>query len=167
MTLRFGILTISDRSSRGERADLSGPALMEYINGKGWSVHASGLVPDSRDVIARTIIDWCSNREVDVVVTTGGTGFSPRDLTPEATRDVIERDAPGLSDAIRNESIRFTRHAILSRGMAGIRGRTVIINLPGSPAGAVQGLDAVADVLEHAVELLRGDEHAEKGHSGK
>jgi molybdenum cofactor synthesis domain-containing protein len=167
MILRFGVLTISDRSSKGKRVDLSGPALMDSIKGKGWIVQVSGLVPDSRDLISATIIDWCSKSDVDVVLTTGGTGFSPADLTPEATRDVIERDAPGLADTIRNESLKFTRHAILSRGMAGIRGRTIIINLPGSPGGAVQGLESVADVLEHAVQLLRSDENAEQGHSIK
>jgi molybdenum cofactor synthesis domain-containing protein len=167
MTLRFGILTISDRSSRGERPDLGGPALKELILTRGWSVSRTDIVADDRARIASTLAGWCGDDSLDVILTTGGTGFSPRDVTPEATREVIEREAPGLAEAIRAESAKLTRHAMLSRAVAGICGRTLIINLPGSPKGAVQSLTVVADVLEHAVELLREDPNSEQGHRTK
>lgn len=164
MTLRFGILTVSDRSSRGQRADLSGPALADFIHARGWDASILDVVPDERVQIASTLTDWCARGDLDIILTTGGTGFAPRDVTPEATRDVIEREAPGIAEFIRAESLKVTPHAMLSRGLAGIRARTIIINLPGSPKGAVESLQSVAGVLEHAVKLLREDEGAEKGH---
>lgn len=164
MIIRFGILTVSDRSSRGERADLSGPALSDFVRARGWSALLADVVPDSREQIASTLTIWCTRGDLDVVLTTGGTGFAPRDVTPEATRDVLEREAPGLAEAIRAESLKVTPHAMLSRGLAGIRGRTIIVNLPGSPKGAVESLQVVAGVLEHAVQLLRDDKDAEAGH---
>lgn len=164
MIIRFGILTVSDRSSRGERADLSGPALSDFVRARGWSALLADVVPDSREQIASTLTVWCARGDLDVVLTTGGTGFAPRDVTPEATRDVLEREAPGLAEAIRAESLKVTPHAMLSRGLAGIRGRTIIVNLPGSPKGAVESLQVVAGVLEHAVQLLRDDKDAEAGH---
>jgi len=164
MTLRFGILTVSDRSSRGERADLSGPALADVVRARGWSASLLDVVPDDRAQIASTLTGWCARGDLDVILTTGGTGFAPRDVTPEATRSVIEREAPGLAEAIRAESLKVTKHAMLSRAVAGIRGRTLILNLPGSPKGAVESLQVVADVLEHAVKLLREDVDAEAGH---
>ena len=167
MTLRFGILTLSDRSSGGERPDLSGPALADFIRARGWVVTSVDLLPDSRELITSRLLEWCAGGELDVILTTGGTGFAPRDVTPEATREVIERDAPGVVEAIRAESLKFTPHAMLSRAVAGIRGRTLIINLPGSPKGAVESLQVVAGVLEHAVQLLRGDRNAEAGHAIK
>jgi molybdopterin adenylyltransferase len=162
--LRFGILTISDRSSRGERADLSGPALVDFVRASGWSASLADVVPDDRLTIASTLTAWCTRGDLDVILTTGGTGFAPRDVTPEATRDVIEREAPGLAETIRAGSLKVTAHAMLSRAVAGIRGGTLIINLPGSPKGAVESLQVVADVLEHAVQLLRDDKNAEAGH---
>jgi molybdopterin adenylyltransferase len=164
MTLRIGILTVSDRSSRGERADLSGPALADFVRARGWSASLLDVVPDDRLTIAATLTGWCARGDLDVILTTGGTGFAPRDVTPEATRDVIERDAPGVAEAIRAESLKITAHAILSRAVAGIRGKTIIINLPGSPKGAVESLQVVADVLEHAVQLMQEDKNAESGH---
>lgn len=164
MTLRFGILTISDRSSRGERADLSGPALSDFVRARGWSASLLDVVADDRLTIASTLTAWCARGGLDVILTTGGTGFAPRDVTPEATREVIEREAPGLAEAIRAESLKITAHAMLSRAVAGIRERTIIINLPGSPKGAVESLQVVAGVLEHAVQLLREDKDAEAGH---
>jgi molybdopterin adenylyltransferase len=164
MTLRFGILTISDRSSRGERADLSGPALADFVRARGWLASLSDVAADDRQTIASTLKVWCARGDLDVVLTTGGTGFAPRDVTPEATRDVIEREAPGLAEAVRAESLKITAHAMLSRAVAGIRGRTLIINLPGSPKGAVESLQVVAGVLEHAVQLLREEKEAEAGH---
>ena len=164
MTLSFGILTVSDRSSRGERADLSGPALADFIRARGWIVSLVEVVPDSRDVISPKLAEWCACGNLDVILTTGGTGFAPRDVTPEATRDVIEREAPGLAEVMRAESLKITPHAMLSRAVTGIRGQTLIINLPGSPKGAVESLKAVAGVLEHAIQLLREDKNAEAGH---
>jgi molybdopterin adenylyltransferase len=164
LPLRFGILTISDRSARGERADLSGPALADFVHARGWSAPLADVVPDDRLTIASTLTAWCARGDLDVILTTGGTGFAPRDVTPEATRDMIEREAPGLAEAIRAGSLKVTAHAMLSRAVAGIRGRTLIINLPGSPKGAVESLQVVADVLEHAVQLLRDDKNAEAGH---
>jgi molybdenum cofactor synthesis domain-containing protein len=164
MTLRFGILTVSDRSSRGQRADLSGPALADHVRARGWDASLLDVVADERPQIASTLTGWCARGDLDVILTTGGTGFAPRDVTPEATRDVIEREAPGLAEAIRAESLKVTPHAMLSRGLAGIRGKTIIINLPGSPKGAAESLQVVAEVLEHAVKLLREDVDAEKGH---
>ena len=164
MTLRFGILTVSDRCSRGERADLSGPALADFGRARGWRASRADVVADERPVIASTLTAWCARGDLDVILTTGGTGFAPRDVTPEATRDVLEREAPGLAEAIRAESLKVTAHAMLSRAVAGIRGRTLILNLPGSPKGALESLQVVAGVLEHAVQLLRDDADAEKGH---
>ena len=165
--IRFGILTVSDRSSRGERPDLGGPALADFVRARGWSASLLDVVADDRAQIASTLTSWCARGDLDVILTTGGTGFAPRDVTPEATRDVIEREAPGLAEAIRAESLKVTKHAMLSRGMAGIRSRTLILNLPGSPKGAVESLQVVADVLEHAVQLLREEASAEQGHQPK
>ncbi len=165
MTLRFGILTVSDRSSRGERADLGGPALAEAVRARGWLASRADVVADDRAAIAAILSAWCARGDLNVILTTGGTGFAPRDVTPEATRDVLEKDAPGLAEAIRAESLKITPHAMLSRGLAGIRSRTLILNLPGSPKGAVESLGFVAGVLEHAVQLLREDADSEKGHT--
>ncbi|MBV6466294.1 MAG: Molybdopterin adenylyltransferase [Anaerolineales bacterium] len=165
MTLRFGILTVSDRAARGERADLSGPALADFVRARGWNVSRADVVADDRALIASTLTDWCARGDLDILLAAGGTGFAPRDVTPEATGDVIEREAPGLAEAIRAESLKVTPHAMLSRGRAGIRGKTIIINLPGSPKGAVESLQAVAEALEHAVQLLREDGNAEAGHT--
>ena len=163
MTIRFGILTLSDRSSRGERPDSSGPALARLIeaetlrsnSGQVWSVAKQALLPDNGSAIRAILSEWADNGEVDVILTTGGTGFSPRDVTPEATRAVIEREAPGLAEAMRAASLQITPHAMLSRIVTGIRKQTLIINLPGSPKGAVENLQVVIPVLNHAVQLLR------------
>jgi len=164
MSLRFGILTISDRSSRGEREDASGPALVRLIEAEGWSVMEQGILPDEQMVIREQLISWADGGELDIILTTGGTGFAPRDVTPEATRSVIEREAPGLGEAMRAASLRVTPHAMLSRIVTGIRKRTLIINLPGSPKGAVENLQVVLPVLPHAVHLLRDDPAAESTH---
>jgi molybdenum cofactor synthesis domain-containing protein len=158
MTLRFGILTVSDRSSRGERPDASGPALADYVRAQGWEVSAAEIVADDRKLIRATLAAWADRGDLDVILSTGGTGFAPRDVTPEATRDVIEREAPGLAEAMRAASLAKTPHAMLSRSVAGIRKRTLIINLPGSPKGALENLQVVAPALEHAVHLLRDEE---------
>ena len=164
MNLRFGILTSSDRSSRGERPDLSGPALQELVRAQGWIVTLTSIVPDDLETLRETLCTWADGGEVDIILTTGGTGFAPRDVTPEATAQVIDRLAPGLAEAMRQESLKVTPHAMLSRAAAGIRGRVLIINLPGSPGAAVENLQVVLPVLEHALELLREDPQAEKHH---
>jgi molybdopterin adenylyltransferase len=164
MSLRCGILTVSDRSSRGERLDRSGPALVEKITTQGWQVERVDIVPDDYQVLVDTLVKWGDSGELDVILTTGGTGFSPRDVTPEATAAVVERSAPGLVEAMRSESLKITPYAMLSRAVAGIRGRTLIINLPGSPKGALENLTVILPVLPHAVELLQEAENAEAGH---
>src|SRR5215207_6545067 len=164
VTLRFGILTLSDRSSRGERADGSGPALAELIQTAGWSVVKQALLPDDESAIRAMLAAWADSGEIDVLLTTGGTGFAPRDITPEATRAVIEREAPGLAEAMRAASLKITPHAMLSRIVTGIRGKTLIINLPGSPKGAAENLQVVVPVLPHAVQLLKEDPSSESTH---
>lgn len=164
MSLRFGILTLSDRSAKGERADTSGPALAELIHAQNWSVAKQAILPDDESAIRAALIEWADGGEVDVILTTGGTGFAPRDITPEATRAVIERDAPGLAETMRAESLKKTPHAMLSRAVAGIRRRTLIVNLPGSPKGAVENLQTILPVLPHAVQLLTDDPGSESSH---
>jgi molybdopterin adenylyltransferase len=161
---RFAILTLSDRSSRGERADSSGPALANLIQAHGWSVVRQSLLPDEESAIREMLISWADSGEMDVILTTGGTGFSPHDVTPEATRAVMEREAPGLAEAMRAASLKVTPHAMLSRVVTGIRGKTLIINLPGSPKGAVENLQVILPVLPHAVQLLREDPSSEATH---
>jgi molybdopterin adenylyltransferase len=167
MTLRFGILTISDRSSRGEREDKSGPALREKILALGWQVDQLDIIPDDLLVIQDTLVRWVDSHGLDVILTSGGTGFSPRDVTPEATQAVIERPSPGMAEAMRAASLKITPHAMLSRAVAGIRGKTLIVNLPGSPKAALENLDVIQPVLPHAVQLLQEDEGAEAGHQLK
>ena len=164
MQLRFGILTVSDRSSRGERPDSSGPALVERLRAQGWEVTRQDILPDNAAALSRTLADWADDGRLDIIITTGGTGFAPRDVTPEATRAVIQREAPGLAEAMRLSSAEKSKHAMLSRAVAGIRGRVLIINLPGSPKAAVENLETVLPVLEHASQLLHENPEAEKGH---
>jgi molybdenum cofactor synthesis domain-containing protein len=165
MTLRIGILTVSDRSSRGERADTSGPALAGAVAEQGWQVARAEILPDERALLEQILAAWCDSGEVDVILTTGGTGFSQRDVTPDATLAVIERGAPGLAEAMRAASLLVTPHAMLSRATAGVRGRTLIVNLPGSPKGALENFRVVMPVLPHAVELLLEDPGAEARHA--
>lgn len=164
MNLRVGILTISDRSALGERADLSGPALRQLVETQGWEINVQAISPDESLIIQEILAAWADSGEVDIILTTGGTGFAPRDITPEATLAVIERPAPGLAEAMRAASLKITPHAMLSRAVAGIRKRSLIINLPGSPKGAVENLQIVLPVLVHAVQLLSDDPGAEAGH---
>lgn len=158
MTLRFGILTISDRSSRGERPDGSGPVLVAAIQSAGWDVLETGIIPDDFDTIRDTLSAWADSGRLDVILTTGGTGFAPRDVTPEATLAVVERVAPGIPEAMRAASLKRLPSAMLTRMVAGIRGRTLILNLPGSPKGASENLEVALPVLEHAVHLLRDED---------
>ena len=164
MTIRFGILILSDRSSRGERADASGPALARLIEAEGWSVIRQSILPDEASAIREILMSWADGGEMDVILTTGGSGFAPRDVTPEATRAVIEREVPGLAEAMRAASLKITPHAMLSRLVTGIRKRTLIINLPGSPKGAMENFQVVLPVLSHAVQLLRDDPASESTH---
>jgi molybdenum cofactor synthesis domain-containing protein len=164
MTIRFGILTLSDRSAKGERADASGPALVEIIQRHNWSVVKQAILPDDESAICAVLIEWADGGEAVVILTTGGTGFSQRDITPEATRAIIQREAPGLAETMRAESLKKTPHAMLSRAVAGIRGSTLIVNLPGSPMGAVENLQTILPVLPHAVQLLTNDPESEASH---
>lgn len=162
--MNFGILTISDRSSRGERPDASGPVLAESVTVQGWRVVRTDVIPDDFEAIKSTLSAWADSTDLDVILTTGGTGFAPRDVTPEATRAILERLTPGLDEAMRAASLKATPHAMLSRAISGIRKQTLIVNLPGSPKGALENLQVLLPVLEHAVQLLRGDPSGEKGH---
>lgn len=162
--MRIGILTVSDRSSRGERPDLSGPAIEEVIIAQGWEVSQMEIVPDELQEIIDILTSWSDSGELDVILTAGGTGFSPRDITPEATFKVLERQTPGLAEAMRAASLNVTPHAMMSRAVAGIRSHTLIVNLPGSPRGAVENLMVILPVFEHAAALLSDDPGAEAGH---
>lgn len=156
--MKAGILTVSDRSSRGEREDASGPALRRWLEEHGVKTGRLEIVPDEEDRIAAVLRNWADEEEFELILTTGGTGVSPRDVTPEATLKVVERTIPGFGERMRSRSLEKTPMAILSRAVAGVRKRSLIINLPGSPKGAVENLEAVWDAVPHAVEKIRGDE---------
>jgi molybdopterin adenylyltransferase len=165
-TVRVGVLTVSDRSARGERSDVSGPHLIRTL-AEGFPearVILTGTLPDERAELSALLVKWADDVRLDLILTTGGTGFAPRDVTPEATRDVIDREAVGLAEAMRAASLLVTPHAMLSRAVAGMRGRCLIINLPGSPKGAVENLTTILPVLPHALELLREASDAEQHH---
>ncbi len=162
---RVGILTISDRGYRGEYRDLSGPVIRELVTERlGATVELEAVVPDERPIIAATLLAWADEVGLDLILTSGGTGFAPRDVTPEATRQVVEREAPGLAEAMRAASLRVTPHAMLSRAVAGIRGKTLIVNLPGSPKAVRENLETLLPALPHALELLRGEKGADQRH---
>lgn len=154
--IRAAILILSDKGYRGEREDKSGPALRALLNACA-QVVSETLLPDEREEIAAALRKLCDSGEVDVVFTSGGTGFAPRDVTPEATMEVIERAVPGIPEAMRARSMQITDRAMLSRAAAGIRGRTLIVNLPGSPKAVTECMEVLLPVLAHAVEILRGD----------
>ena len=164
MNLRIAILTVSDRSAAGQRLDATGPALAQILHDQGWTVTRQDIVADETRQIQEKLIAWADSGEIDVILTNGGTGFSRRDVTPEATQAVLERNAPGIAEAMRAESLKKTPHAMLSRGVAGIRGQTLVINLPGSPKAALENLLIILPIFSHAVQLLAEDPQAEAGH---
>ena len=165
MMIKVGVLTVSDRGSRGERADQSGPALTAWLEARGVETIATAMVADEMPQIESQLRQWTGHPALQLILTTGGTGVSPRDVTPDATRRVIEREIPGFSEAMRASSLQKTPMAMISRAMAGICNAKLIINLPGSPKGALENWLVIVPVLPHAVQLLRSDPDAEAGHS--
>jgi len=155
--VRLAVLTVSDRSAVGEREDRSGALLVAWAHERGYEVRHRAVVPDETVAIAAQLCRWADGGEVDVILTSGGTGLTARDVTPEATAAVLDRDAPGIAEALRSDARGRVPTSMLSRGIAGVRGRTLIINLPGSPGGARDGVAALGPVLDHAVALLRGE----------
>jgi len=160
VSLRVAVVTVSDRSARGERPDASGPALAEAVEASGARVVGREIVPDDPQVLAALLAAICDAADAPgLVLTTGGTGLGPRDRTPEATAQVCERLVPGIAETLRASSLAVTPHAMLSRGVAGVRGRTLIVNLPGSPGGARDGWAVVEPIAAHAVAQLGGGDH--------
>ena len=162
MEMRLGIITISDKGSRGEREDLSGAVIKELMENAGAVTQQYDIIPDEAPVIAEKLAAWADSANFDVIVTTGGTGLAVRDVTPDATRTILDREIPGFGEMMRLETLKYTPMAILSRATAGTRGRTLIINLPGSPKAVRECLTAVLPVIPHAVEIITGavTEHA-------
>ncbi len=157
MRFKAGVLTASDRSFRGEREDQSGTILRDLLLELSCDVAVYQIVPDDRTLLAAALKDWTDRLHCDLILTTGGTGLAPRDQTPDATRDVIEKEVPGIIQAIREASLKKTPMAMLSRAVAGVRGQTLIINLPGSPKGVREAFETIRPVLQHAVELIRNE----------
>lgn len=160
--IQAAVLTISDSVHRGSRLDLSGPAVRERLEQLGWSVAATEVLPDEADAIAGRLATLADGNQLSAIFTTGGTGIAPRDVTPEATRRIADREIPGLGELMRFEGRKATPLAALSRSFAGTRGHVLIVNLPGSPQGAVESLNAIVDLVPHILELLRG----QTDHSG-
>ena len=159
--LSAAILVTSDRASRGQYQDLTGPALAAFLSKRGWQVAKTSVIPDDWETISRTLHTWCDTRVAQLFLTAGGTGLGPRDVTPEATRMILEKELPGLPEVMRARGSTKSPHAALSRAIAGSRGECLIVNLPGSPKGAVESLECVLDLIPHALEMLRGGGHME------
>ncbi len=162
--IRASVVTVSDKGYAGEREDASGPLLADLLRKMGAEVASQTIVPDERAEIERVLTTLADEAQVDLVVTTGGTGPAPRDVTPEATQAIIEREVPGLAELLRFEGYRKTPLAVISRGVAGIRGRTLVVNLPGSPRAVREGMETLTPILPHAIKMLRGvdTEHGEE-----
>ena len=156
--IRAGIITVSDKGSQGIRKDASGPAIAEMLAGAAIELLKSFIVADEKSEIKDAIIKLADKENLDLILTTGGTGVSPRDVTPDATLEVIEKQIPGMAEAMRHQSMNITPHAMISRAIAGIRGHCLIVNLPGSPKGAKENLAIILPALKHAVEKIKGDE---------
>ena len=155
---KVGIITASDKGSRGEREDLSGAMIKEMVTAAGYEVVSLKVVPDEREALTHEMIRLSDVERVHLILTTGGTGFSKRDITPEATKSVVEREAPGIAEAIRYNSLQITPKGMLSRGYAGIRGETIIVNLPGSPKAVKESLEYILKPLHHGIQILIGDD---------
>jgi len=156
MMIRAGILTMSDKGSRGEREDISGKVIMEMIGDLPSEVAAYEVIPDEFDVIQERLVEFSDIKKLDLIVTTGGTGVSPRDVTPDATREILERELPGMAEAMRAESLKKTPYAMVSRAVCGVRGETLIINLPGSPKSVRENLAVLLPAINHTVEKIKG-----------
>ncbi len=154
--VRVGILTCSDKGSQGERQDTSATEIKKLLPGEVFRVERYAVVPDEQEAITARLVDWCDREGLDLILTTGGTGLTPRDVTPESTLAVLEREIPGMAEAMRAASMAKTPHAMLSRGVAGVRGQTLIINLPGSPKAVRENLEVVLPALPHALEKIKG-----------
>jgi molybdenum cofactor synthesis domain-containing protein len=157
--MRVAVLTVSDSVSRGEREDRSGPAVAERCRALGWQVDSTEALADDRERLETRLIILADSASVDLIITTGGTGIGPHDITPDATASVCKKILPGIGELMRQKGSEKNRRAVLSRGIAGVRNRALIVNLPGSPRGAVESLDTIAELLPHAIEVLRGASH--------
>jgi len=157
MIISAGVITVSDKGSRGEREDKSGMEVVNLLKDIGADIVQTAIIPDEVDQIKKILVEYADIRNLDLIITTGGTGVSPRDVTPDATLAVIDKEVPGMAEAMRRESAAFTPHAMISRAVAGIRGRSLIINLPGSPRGVRENLAVILPALKHAVEKIKGD----------
>ncbi|MGZ3649392.1 MAG: MogA/MoaB family molybdenum cofactor biosynthesis protein [Syntrophales bacterium] len=158
MEIHAGVITISDKGSRGEREDKSGPEIIAILKDAGIDVAYSKIIPDERDRIKEALIDFADKKNLPLIVTTGGTGVSPRDVTPDVTLEVIDKEVPGMAEAMRQASTAITPHAMISRAVVGIRGRSLIVNLPGSPKAVRENLAVLLPALKHAVEKVKGDD---------
>lgn len=158
MLIHASVITISDRGSRGEREDKSGPEIMMMLRDIGLDIVDAKIIPDEKDQIIEALIDYADIKGIDLIITTGGTGVSPRDVTPEATLEVIDKEVPGMAEAMRRASAVKTPHAMISRAVVGIRGNSLIVNLPGSPKAVRENLAVILPALKHAVEKIRGDD---------